>query len=434
MWSVDGAELPADVRETRFPKMARVRQTFDRPRVDDVAASVRAQAAECGLGSRLRAGDTVAITAGSRGIANIDTVVRGVVDAVRDAGAKPFVFPAMGSHGGATAEGQASVLEHYGITKATMGCPVKCGSDAVELGRLDDGTPVYLDAYAHEADHLAVVNRVKPHTGFHAAVESGLCKMLAIGVGKQIGANYYHRAFLRQDFEETVLGAANFLIDSGRVCMGLAVVENAYDETAMVVGLAPEEVVSVEKKLIRQARELMGSILFKEIDCLIVDYIGKDVSGGGMDSNITGRKFRDGEGASSVHAPDILRIFVRDMTEKSQGNATGIGSADVTTTRLVEQIDRNSTYMNALTAKVTAGCKIPPYFDTDVAALAWVLNTVGLTEPQDTKTVRIRSTLDLEDILVSEALVAEAREAPNATVLGGLERMPFTDAGRLTDF
>lgn len=434
MWTVDGAELPSEVRQTRYPRMARVRQRFDRPRVDDIPATVAAQVAECGLRDRVRPGQTVAVAAGSRGIANIDTIMRAVVDAVRDVGGDPFVFPAMGSHGGATPEGQAAVLEHYGITAETMGCPVKSTSDAVEVGRLDDGTPVYLDRYAHDADHVAIVNRVKPHTGFHAAIESGICKMLAIGVGKQIGASYYHRAFLRQDFEETILGAANFLIDTGRVCMGLAIVENAYDETAMLVGLAPDEIVPVEKKLIQQARDLMGFIPFDEIDCLIVDYIGKDVSGAGMDSNITGRKFREGEGASSVHAPRVLRIFVRDLTEKSQGNATGIGAADVTTKLLVDKIDRGATYMNALTAKVTAGCKIPPYFDTDAASLAWVLHTVGLTEPEDTKTVRIRSTLDLEHILVSEALLEEARDLPHATVLGEPEPMAFTDAGALLPF
>jgi len=258
--------------------------------------------------------------------------------------------------------------------------------------------------------------------------------MLAIGVGKQVGASYYHRAFLRQDFEETILGAANFLIDSGRVAMGLAIVENGYDETAMLVGLAPDEIVTVEKKLIQQARDLMGSIPFREVDCLIVDYIGKDVSGAGMDSNITGRKFREGEGSSSVHAPEVLRIFVRDLTEKSQGNATGIGAADVTTRRVVEKIDRGATYMNALTAKVTAGCKIPPYFDTDAVALAWVLNTVGLTEPEDTKVVRIRSTLDLEEMLVSEALIDEAASLVHATLLGDAEDMEFSDDGALREF
>ena len=228
-----------------------------------------------------------------------------------------------------------------------------------------------------------------------------------------------------------MLGAANFLISSGRVAMGLAIVENGYDETAMLVGLAPDEIVTVEKKLIQQARDLMGSIPFQEVDCLIVDYIGKDVSGAGMDSNITGRKFRDGEGSSSVHAPDVLRIFVRDLTAKSQGNATGIGAADVTTRRVVENIDRSATYMNALTAKVTDGCKIPPYFDTDAAALAWVLNTVGLTEPEDAKVVRIRSTLDLEDMLISEALLAEAGSFAHATVLGAAEDMRFDDSGAL---
>ena len=434
MWSVDGAALPTDVQGTQFPRMARVRQSFDRPRVDDISATVVEQVAACGLGERVGAGQSVAITAGSRGIANMAEIARALVDAVRDVGGEPFVFPAMGSHGGATAEGQAAVLEHYGITEATMGCPIRSGSDAAEVGRLRDGTPVYLDRYANEADHLLVVNRVKPHTGFHAAVESGLCKMLAIGVGKQVGASYYHRAFLRQDFQETVLGAANFLIESGHVAMGLAIVENAYDETAMLVGLAPEEIVTVEKKLIQQARNLMGSIPFDEVDCLIVDYIGKDVSGAGMDSNITGRKFRAGEGASSVHAPDVLRIFVRDLTEKSQGNATGIGAADVTTKRVVDQIDRAATYMNALTAKVTAGCKIPPYFDTDAAALAWVLNTVGLTEPQDTKVVRIRSTLDLEEMLVSEALLDEAASLAHARVLGDAQAMQFSDDGALVEF
>jgi len=344
------------------------------------------------------------------------------------------VFPAMGSHGGATPEGQAEVLHHYGITEDTMGCPIRCTMDVVEVGHLENGTPVYLDRYAHEADHVGLINRVKPHTDFHGSIESGLCKMMAIGIGKQHGASHYHKAFLRYDFEKIVLGAAEMHLARSSVAFGLAVLENAYDETASVTAVGPDELIQTEQKLIVEARNLMGRLPADELDCLIVDQMGKNISGTGMDTNLIGRAMFPDLYPLPDGCPSIMRIFVRGLTPESDGNASGIGFADVATQRLVDSIDRHSTMMNAFTANTPHGMKTPVAFDTDRNALAWVLNTVGLTPPEASRTVRIHTTLHIDEVLVSEALLPEVAENPSLEIVGDRAEMAFDADGNLLDF
>jgi hypothetical protein len=423
-----------ELNATQFPRMARVKQRFPRPVLQDIPAAISSELSALRLDDRIKPGDSVAITGGSRGIANIATIIRAAVDHVKSLGANPFVFPAMGSHGGATPEGQAEVLHHYGITEETMGCPIRCTMDVVEVGQLDNGTPVYLDSFAHAADHVGIINRVKPHTDFHGAVESGLCKMMAIGIGKQHGASHYHKAFLRYHFEEIVLGAAAMHLAKSNVAFGLAVLENAYDETASVTATGPEDLIQVEQKLIREARDLMGRLPVDELDCLIVDQMGKNISGTGMDTNLIGRAMFPDLYPLPDGCPSIMRIFVRGLTPESDGNASGIGFADVATQRLVDSIDRHSTMMNAFTANTPHGMKIPVAFDTDRDGLAWVLNTLGLTEPQDSRTVRIHTTLHIDEVLVSEALLPEVRENPALEIVGDVGDMAFDADGNLTTF
>ena len=309
----------------------------------------------------MRPGDTVAITAGSRGVANVATAVKATADYLKTIGAIPFVVPAMGSHGGATPEGQRSVLEHYGITEKTVGVPVKATMDVVELGKTELGLPVFLDRFAAEADYVVPLNRIKAHTDFNGSIESGLMKMMVIGLGKQQGANLYHRAFFQYGFENVIAAVGGFMLDTGKIAFGIGLLENAHEETAKAVAMPANQLLQTERQLLVEAKSLMGRLPFDELDLLIVDWVGKNISGTGMDTNVIGRMMQNFEPEPAK--PAILRIFVRDLTEESDGNATGIGLADFTTTRLVNQFNRHATYMNGITALGPQKSKIPFYYD-----------------------------------------------------------------------
>ena len=429
--SIDQDFLTEEARRSAFPETALLRQTFPFSGLADAGAAVRAELEALPLRDRLSPGQTVGIAAGSRGVANIAEILRAVADSAKAAGAKPFIFAAMGSHGGASAEGQRRILEKYGINESAMGCPVRCGSEAVPVGRLPNGVPVYLDRHAAEADRIVPVNRVKSHTAFHAAVESGLCKMLAVGCGKQPGASSCHNAFLRGEFEETVIGAARLHIEAGRVAAGAAVLENGGGETALVKALPPEELIEAEKKLIRQARQMEGKLPFDQLDCLIVDQIGKSVSGTGMDTNVIGRSNFAELYPPLQRQPKIARIYVRDFAPHSDGNASGLGFADAASARLVAQIDRRVSYMNAFTAKVPQSVKIPPYFEDDRTALQWLLNSLGAVKPEDARVAHIGSTRRLAEMRVSRALQKEAEAHPYAEIVSEWGPMEFGSGGSL---
>lgn len=417
------------LENTKFPRVVRARQHFLPLRVENIRDTIWAELSALQLADTIKPGETVAVTAGSRGICRIAEIIRSVVDYLQSLGAKPFIVPAMGSHGGATAEGQCEVLHHYGITEETMGVPIRATMEVVKVDQLADGLPVYLDANAYGADHIAVVNRVKPHTDYHGGLESGLFKMMAIGLGKQVGATYYHRAYLHYGFEHVLKSVGNRVLETGKVAFGLAVVENGYDQTAKIVAARPENMEATERKLIQEARMLMARLPFEELDTLVVDEMGKNISGTGMDTNVIGRVFQDTQ--PEPESPKILRIFVRDMTEESGGNAAGIGFADMVTTRLIEKMDRVSTYMNALTAGTPQKMRTPLYYDTDRDALAWILHTIGLTAPENARLVWIRNTLMLDDLLISESLLPEAKQHPNLDILGEPFEMSFGGDGNL---
>src|SRR5262245_53207731 len=309
--------------------MVRVRQSFARPRVTDIPATVRET-----LGAAqvpIRAGDTVAVGAGSRGIANIDVIVKAAVDWLKAQGAQPFVFPAMGSHGGATPEGQRDVLAHYGITEATMGCEIRATMEVIQVGEAL-GLPVWMDRVAAEADWIGLVNRVKPHTDFKGSIESGLFKMMTIGLGKLRGATQYHRANVNHGYETVITAVGREMLAKARIGFGLGVVENGYDETAVVEAFNAEDLEAGERRLLKDAREWMARLPFSPIDVLVVEEIGKNISGSGMDTNVIGRPSNPHEPFPAD--PKILWIVALDLTEDSGGNATGIGNADFTTRRL----------------------------------------------------------------------------------------------------
>jgi hypothetical protein len=400
-----------------YPKIVRLRQRFERPRVEDVAAAVASTLARLDLGRRIRPGHTVALTAGSRGIANIPLVLRETAVFLKRLGARPFLVPAMGSHGGGTADGQRRILESYGITEEFVGAPIRAAMDVVQLGTTPEGYPVMLDRHASQADHIGVVARVKPHTGFHGAIESGLLKMMMIGLGKHAGALACHRILLDQPFEPVVRSAARALLARAPVAFGLALVENAYDETALVEAIAPEEIEGREERLLVEARRLLPRLPWREADLLIVDEIGKDISGSGMDTNVVGRK-RALRQDSPPDQPDMRRIFVRGLTARTHGNATGIGMADFTTTRLVNAMNYRATVVNCLTAGYPDGASLPVHFETDREVIDAALAIIGARRPEEARILRIRNTLSVEELEVSEPCFAEP---------------PRTDVGRVGD-
>jgi hypothetical protein len=409
-----------------LPRMLRVRQSFPRPRVEDVPAAVARALGAARL--PLKRGDTVAVGAGSRGITGIDVVVGATVRWLRDQGARPFVFPAMGSHGGGTPEGQLSVLEHYGITAATMGCPVRATMEVVQVGEAL-GLPVWLDQYAAEADWIGLVNRVKPHTDFKGSIESGLFKMMTIGLGKWKGAVQYHRANVTHGYEAVITAVGREMLARARIGFGVGIVENGYDETAAIEAFNARDLEAGERRLLGRAREWMARLPFHALDVLVVEEMGKNISGAGMDTNVIGRPSNPHEPFPAD--PKILWIVALDLTEHSYGNATGIGNADFTTRRLVDKIDMKPTLINCITACAPNGAKVPPTYETDREAIETALSCIGLTPPERARVVRIKNTLLLGELEVSEAFFDEVKGREDLAPLGQPAPLAFDGTGRL---
>jgi len=408
-----------------LPRMLRVRQTTEVPRLHDVPARLDDALRAFGLGQRLGAGDRVALAVGSRGIRDLCPVLRTLVRAVREAGASPFVVPCMGSHGGATAAGQEAVLAELGVTEAGVGAPVVSSMEAAAIGRSRFGGPVWASPDLLAADAVVVVNRVKPHTDFSGPIESGIAKMLVIGAGKHRGAVEAHRLFVRHGFTAVMEEYARLLLHGLPVLAAVAIVENQADETAELHVLGRDDVLAREPELLRRARELMPALPFARIDCLLVDEMGKDISGSGMDANVIGRKPGEARG------PVITRIVVRDLTEASEGNALGIGYADFTTTRLLGCIDRDATVVNAVTAMAPDIARAPLAFVRDLDALEAAYATSGAATPEEFRLVWIRNTLEVGELLVSEALSGDVAGRPGLEVLQGPVPLPLDEAGAL---
>jgi len=402
------------------PQMYRVEQMFDATHVPHIRRAV-VEALENLSPAVVKSGQRVAITAGSRGIRGIAEIMRAVVDYFRRQGAVPFIFPAMGSHGGATAEGQIAVLDRLGISEAFVPAPIQSSMETVTVGRTPDGVPVYVDHNALGADHIVVVNRIKSHTKFKAPIESGLMKMMAIGMGKQKGAVLCHKAAVEYGMARIIVDAAREIIRRTPILCGVGVVENGYGDTAGIRAFAAADIEAGEEKLLRRAKQMAAKLPLNDIDVLIVDQMGKDISGVGMDPNVTGRN-RDLLGVFP-HPTRIKRIFVRDLSDQSYGNANGIGLADVTTRRLVEKIDYQATYQNAVTAMGLEKAAVPMHFDTDEAALSAALNSIGLVPPARSRIVRIRHTGDLKVVEVSAACLPQL--AKNTRILAGPQPRAF---------
>jgi len=348
----------------QFPRLYLVRQNFPDRSIRDIPGEVRKQLSSSGFASRLKPGSTVAIGVGSRGISEIDTIVRSVVDFWKSQGMHPFLFPAMGSHGAATAEGQAEVLAHYGISEASMGCPVISQLEVVSLGSTAQGIEAFMDKKAYEADGVMLVGRVKWHTDFAGKIESGLFKMMAIGLGKFAGAQRYHTYAYKMGLEQVVLNVGRQVLSSGKILGGLAILEDANHKTAQLTAVPRMEWSKKEEVLLALAKSWMGHVPVPELDILIIDEIGKNFSGAGMDTKVTNR---NALGAYNPwpNTPKIERIFIRDLSKESYGNAIGIGMADVVHDRLLPKIDWNPTRINSLTASSPSAIRTPIHFSTD---------------------------------------------------------------------
>jgi len=405
-----------------LPNVVRVKQAFDRTRLEDPCGAVADGLRKLGLAHRLAPCARIAITAGSRGINNLVAMTRAAVDTVRAMGARPFIVPSMGSHGGATDEGQKNLLADLGISEASMGCPVVSSMAVEEIGRTGSDTPVYLDRAALHADGIIVINRVKPHTAFRGEIESGLCKMLAVGLGKHRGAQQMHRAGLGP----TLVEAARIILRRAPVLAGIAVLENSLDETAEIHVVPPERFEETDRTLLRRAWQVLPRVPFDPLDVLVVDEMGKNISGTGMDNNVIGIGPRVG-GKMEMGHPVVMTIVVLGLTPETHGNANGVGLADITTRRLVDAIDYKATYTNVLTTRLWSAGRLPVIMETDREA---VEVAVGETSPDELRLVRIKNTLHLEELEISEALLPEARQA-GLTVLGPPQPLAFDAAGRI---
>jgi hypothetical protein len=408
--------------------MYSVRQRFDGTKVDNISEALRTELNALSL-TAVKPGQRVAITAGSRGIANIAQILQVMVDFFSALGAKPFIFPAMGSHGGATAEGQVAMLAQLGVTESFLKAPIHSSMEAEEIGRTEDGVPVFIDKQAVSADHIVVVNRIKCHTKFKSSIESGLMKMMAIGMGKRLGAELYHKAAIQYTFPKIIVDAGREVIKKAPVVCGVGIVENGYGETAKIEAVKPEDVEAKEKELLKLSKKMIAKLPFDEIDLLIVDEMGKDISGVGMDPNVTGRN-RDLLGGFP-HPVRVKRLFVRDLTTKSKGNAIGIGLADITTRRLVDKIDRQATYINSITGISLEKAAVPMHVESDREAIDIALGSVGLVASDKAKIVRIKNTLELEIVEVSEAYAKDLQKRNDLEIAAGPTPNLFNDANNL---
>ncbi len=414
--------------ELTLPKMRMVRQRFDCSPAVDVLAEIDREWSRIKGSIDLPSGSNIAIGVGSRGISNLALVVRSVASLLKEAGYHPFITPAMGSHGGATAEGQTEVLRLRGITEESVGVPVRAAMDVTPMGEVN-GIPLFLDRLAHEADGIALINRVKPHTNFIGPTESGLIKMMAIGLGNQIGAEHYHRLSVVRSQYEIISSAGKALMEKSPVLFGVCLLENQAHETARIKMTLAHEIESVESELLKTARAWLPTLPVDEIDLLIIDEMGKDISGEGIDPCVVGRDVC-AYGAERPW-PKVTRIFVRDLTDGSEGSALGIGQADFTTKRLIDKMDFHTTLVNCLTACCPEAAKIPLTFPTDREAIIAALKTLRPCNLEEVRIAHIKNTLELTTLMVSRGCLDALEGKPDQIIGDDDMELEFDSSGNL---
>ncbi|HEV1283935.1 MAG TPA: hypothetical protein VNU44_01440 [Bryobacteraceae bacterium] len=413
-----------------FSRLLNVHQKFPDRRVADIPSTIHHELASAGIGENLKPGARIAIGVGSRGIANVATIVGSVVDYFKSRGFSPFLFPAMGSHGAATAEGQADVLAHYGIVESTMGCPVLSSLEVEPLGSTPDGIEAFMDKNAYNSDGVFLIGRVKWHTDFAGKIESGLFKMMAIGLGKFAGAQRYHTFAYRLGLEHVIRSIGRQVLKSGKILGGLAILEDANHNTGQLTAVPVGRMEQQEEELLALCKSWMGRIPVKEVDILIVDEIGKMYSGAGMDTKVVNRGV-NGEYNPWDTAPRIHRIFLRGLSNKSYGNGVGLGMADVINDRLLKVIDWTPTQINSLTASTPAAIRTPAHFATDKMCLEKFWPTVGKFKQEDVTIAWIANSMELANLRLSENLRAEIEANPMLTIEGAPETLDFDESGNL---
>ncbi len=424
-----GPGLSGDLASLELPPLHHVRQNFPRPLIEDVRGAVTEQILRDDIRALLKPGNRVCLLVGSRGVARIAEIVRAAADALKSIGMDPFIIPAMGSHGGATGDGQRGVLADYGITEETMGVPIIATMDTQVLGETPSGIPVHASADALAADAIIPIGRIKPHTGFRAEIESGLVKMLTIGLGKQRGADTLHAQGMDQ-FGELLPAAARIVLATGKVAFGLGVVENAYDQPAHFEAVPAATLESREKELLTLARSLMPSLPFEHMHVLVIQQIGKNISGSGLDPNIAGRFVRS-NGPAYSDKPEVMHVVVLDLTPETHGNASGLGLADLITLRVLEKIDLPSTYANCMTASHLAGAMIPLVMETDFTCIKAAVKTATRWTPDTLRLAIIHSTLEVGEFWISPALVEEAQKTPYLEISPTASPMVFDGDGNI---
>ena len=417
----------------KLPKMVKIRQKYDDFKIDDIHAWLENEL-NTKLSDATKAsvkGKSICITAGSRGIPDLDLMIKTVVDKLKEWGAEPFIIPAMGSHGGGIAEGQVEILAGYGITEETMGCPIKATMDVVKIGELSDGTPVYCDKYAYESDGIIALNKVKPHTEFKGEHESGIMKMMAIGLAKHKGASMFHmKGFAR--FAEGIPELADVFMANAPILFGVGIVQNAYDFISEIEVMEKDKIKERDAALLKIAKDRIPKFKFPNTEVLIIDEIGKNISGNGFDSNVTGlcfdRKTHDFDGIF-----DFQKMVIREVTEESHHNGNGIGVADFSTRRCLNNIDWELTWVNGITATIVGGIRIPVYLNTDEEAIRLAIRTCVNVDHSNVRVVRIKNTLEMSEIYVSENHLPELQGRDDIEIISEPEDFKFGEDGYLVD-
>ncbi|WP_332629721.1 lactate racemase domain-containing protein [Halalkalibacter flavus] len=415
------------LKDIPLPKMAKVRQHFDSRKIDNINEVLNEKLQQPQITTKIKPGMEIAIAVGSRGMDRLVEVTALTVQFLKGLGAKPFIVPSMGSHGGATAEGQREVLAHLGVTEDSVGAEIRSSMDVIKLGELPNGLPVYIDKHASEADGIIVINRIKPHTAFRGPVESGIMKMISIGLGKQKGAEACHQLGFKY-MAENVPAMAKLMMAQTPILFGVATLENAFDKVARIEVLAAEEIEEKEPELQALAKELLPKLFFEQIDVLVINEIGKNISGDGMDPNITGRY-----PTPYAHGgPEVNKMVVLDLTPETEGNANGVGTADFTTQRLVDKMNREFTYANGLTSTVVAPTKIATTLANDKEAIQAAVKTCNILDFSKVKMVRIKNTLEIGEIEVSEALLELVSQHPQMEQISDLYEIQLDEDGNIS--
>lgn len=410
-----------DLKDINF---SLVKQNFNNEKIENVREEVYKELDSVNTKELITPNMEIGVTAGSRGIDNIVTITKAVCDYIKDAGGKPVIIPSMGSHGGATAEGQLHVLTQLGITEESMGCPIKSSMEVVQLGTTEDGVPVYFDKYAYSLDGIMVVNRIKPHTDFDAEIESGLIKMVAVGLGNQMGCSTMHSYGL----SKSIPASAKVSMGKANILLGLGIIENSKDETYRLKALLPEDFEVEEKKLLLEAKSTVPKLPIDDLDILVVKEMGKMISGTGMDTKVIGRIKIQGE--KEPLNPKIKKVIALNLASNSYGNALGIGLADITTKKLVDSIDFDATYANIISTTFLERGKVPVTVDNDRDAIIVGINTVGDVNAENIKIGIIKNTLDLQEIYLSEGAL-EDMDRSKAEVIQRNIKLSFDEDGNL---